>query len=316
MRWDIKIASYFFTAAAFFAVCVMAAPDYLHLTGISSAVCFWSGLIGAVCFTTAGFRAALLGEAFRPQVGHARRMIGLYGMVACAVGFLGFAATYLWMGHNEAKTGGTSEVKTEPQDKPRRPLTMRQVFDSDFPGVGKTMMDQTVTIGGETSHFTATEYWDIPTASYFLAFYFGKDLDPMKLSFAVADSMSAIRNNIGQIEIKVATAANSFSLNNLTMSFSKQIYLYFDRELMISEQAAIQSNYTSHGYDVHIRTDTYRFLHWKEFERDPVGAGPTGLAVRLPKVDAGTTVNIKNRTGSLPTSTTVLGSFPPSPTPP
>jgi hypothetical protein len=96
MRWDIRIAAYFFMAAACLAVCAVAAPDYLSLTGIAGLLCFWGGMLGAILFAVAGFRAAFLGEEFKPKKGHRRRMIGLYGMVVCAVGLLGFSAAYFW----------------------------------------------------------------------------------------------------------------------------------------------------------------------------------------------------------------------------
>ena len=104
MRWDIKIAVYLYHAAGFLAVAVMAAPEYLHLSEIANAICFWGGLLGAIMFSTLAFRAAFLGESFKPQRGHVRRMIGLYGMLACGLGFVGFAAAYFWPARSSPDT--------------------------------------------------------------------------------------------------------------------------------------------------------------------------------------------------------------------
>jgi hypothetical protein len=72
----------------------MVAPDYLGLGEIARASIFWLSLCGAALFAAAGFRSAVLGEADLPPGGHASRMISLYGMIICAVGFAGFATTY------------------------------------------------------------------------------------------------------------------------------------------------------------------------------------------------------------------------------
>ena len=109
MRWDIRFGIHLFIAAAFFAVCVMVAPDYLHPTETIREVMFWVGLTGTILFVMAAFRTALQGERFISGKGHRRRVIALYGMVTCIVGFLGFAAAYLWPGE-PLQVVKTSEV--------------------------------------------------------------------------------------------------------------------------------------------------------------------------------------------------------------
>jgi hypothetical protein len=32
MRWDVRVSAHFYLSAAFLSVCVMVAPDYLHLS--------------------------------------------------------------------------------------------------------------------------------------------------------------------------------------------------------------------------------------------------------------------------------------------
>jgi len=98
MRWDIRVGIHLFIAAAFFAVSVMVAPDYLHPTEVMREIMFWVGLAGSILFVIAAFRTAIQGEKLIAGKGHRRRVIALYGMVTCSVGFLGFAATYFWPG--------------------------------------------------------------------------------------------------------------------------------------------------------------------------------------------------------------------------
>ena len=96
MRWDIKVTVYLSFAAAFLAILVMVAPDVLSLSDGAKTVAFWVGLTGAIVFGTAGFRAAIVGERQALLKGHKRRMVGLYGMIICVVGLIGFASVYFW----------------------------------------------------------------------------------------------------------------------------------------------------------------------------------------------------------------------------
>lgn len=117
MRWDIRVTAHFFIAAAFFAVCVMVAPDYLQITGALRAICFWGGLVGGILFGVAGFVAAFRGEAIAPRRGHRRRMIGLYGMVASGIGLLGFATAYFLPASNVPMSKTPHERENEPPEK-------------------------------------------------------------------------------------------------------------------------------------------------------------------------------------------------------
>lgn len=98
MRWDVRITNHYYAAAAFLAVCLMAAPVAFHLEGAISLIIFWIALIGAVAFSLAGLIASLHGEESKPAKGHVRRMVSLYGMLACGLGFIGFMASYLFPG--------------------------------------------------------------------------------------------------------------------------------------------------------------------------------------------------------------------------
>lgn len=219
-----------------------------------------------------------------------------------------------WVAHKE-------RILTQPASEPvqtddRRPLTMKQIFDSDFPGVGKTMMNQNIRFDGKVFVFSGSEFWDIPTASYFLAFYVGKSQSYLEVSHVIAACIDAIRNNMGQVDIEVTSAGDTVILNNLNMSFSKQVYLYFDGELSTADKSAIEKEFSALGYTAHIRTRTYMMLHWNEHDRVPMGPGDNGVGVKLPKPEVGTSIEVRNRTGSLPPTTVVPDANPQVPAPP
>lgn len=96
MRWDIKFAVLLFFASLLAGVAVMVAPDVLHLTDPEKQVVFWTGLAGASTLMLAAIVVALKGEVEEERRGRKARMLSLFGMIVCIIGFAGFAITYFW----------------------------------------------------------------------------------------------------------------------------------------------------------------------------------------------------------------------------
>jgi hypothetical protein len=196
----------------------------------------------------------------------------------------------------------------------RRPLTMREIFDSDFPSLAKIFVIQKTGKPNEYS-FPAIEYIDITTSSYFLAFFIDNKQPTVLLSKVIANIALSIHNNISQILLKITTPASTRTLDTKRLRFSRQIYLYFDRPLSIEEKYEIFEAYNSLDYDVIIYDHSYHIMHWKEFDRLPRSADENNPGVQLPAVEIGTQISIENRIGSLPSTTTIQVALPPTPTP-
>jgi len=212
-----------------------------------------------------------------------------------------------------AQTSEIKEISPASHAPEKRPLTMRQLFDSDFPGFGKVFSSSQYNgRDGKSVDFAFTEYFSIPTSSFFLSFYFGDSDLTLALTRTAADRVPQIIRQLSQIEFEVSSPGEKRLVNNKTMKFSNQIYIYFDQNFSLRELSDVEAYFTSRGYSAIIRTNDYHVLHWSEFDRFSVGStseSPTGA--QLPKVDAGTQVSIKNRIGTEP----FLSTDPPNPHP-
>jgi hypothetical protein len=88
MRRDYLIAIILAVSAIPGGTALMAAPEYLHLTGTSLAFTFWGGVVLTLILILAAVAVALRGEAQSPPKGHRRRMVAIWGMAVFGCGFL------------------------------------------------------------------------------------------------------------------------------------------------------------------------------------------------------------------------------------
>ena len=185
---------------------------------------------------------------------------------------------------------------------PKRPLTMRQIFDSDFPGTGKIFMSSVfASADGSKKDFAFTEHLNVQTNSYFLSLYFDRMDNILEVSKLVASKIPDIIRQLGQMSFEIVTPGDTRTVSNDTAMFSNSIYIYFCQDMNLDMQYFVTKCFSSYGYSVTIRSTAYQTLHWNEFERWPVGTGPTGAAgAQLPKIDGPVSVNIKNDIGTRP----------------
>jgi hypothetical protein len=228
-----------------------------------------------------------------------------------AGGFLLVVAGVVW--HIYAGTSAPPETSSSSvTESPRRPLTMREIFDSDFEGVAKIFTIQKIALPSENISFPVIEYIDIPTNSYFFAFYIDEKQPTLVMAEAILLSLDAIRNNLDQVVFEVITPGSTRVLKNSTMNFSRQVYLYFDKPINAAERYSIEQLYTGLGREVTIYDYSYHMLHWKEFERAPHSAEDAkGLGVQLPKAAIGASIRVTNNSGTLPPFTTIDPASPP-----
>jgi hypothetical protein len=94
MRRDFQLAIILAVAAIPAGTALMAAPEYLHLTGRALAAAFWGGIALTAVLIVLAVAIALRGEAQAPQKGHGQRMIAILGMAFCGTGFMAFAILF------------------------------------------------------------------------------------------------------------------------------------------------------------------------------------------------------------------------------
>jgi hypothetical protein len=195
----------------------------------------------------------------------------------------------------------------------RKPLTLREIFDSDFEGLARIFTMQSISIPGLLVYcFPVTEYLDIYTNSYFISVYVSRSQDIVTISDIIVHGLENIVANLGQIEFEVTISGDTKKFSNSTMRFSGQIYLYIEQYLSLSEMANIEKLYEAAGMHVHILSSAYLVLHQNEFDRVPHSAEDAGgMGAQLPKMKTGDFVRVRNRAGSLPSTSTIPPSVPP-----
>jgi len=288
-------------------------PGVLPWSEGAKTVAFIACVSVAILFILVGAIKELNAENVdRYKLGRRRRVISLYGMAVCGAGFLGFLGAYFWP---FLQTEALSPIK-ESSSVERNPLTLRQIFDSDFEGLARIFTMQSAFSGSSVEKFPVTEYLDVYTNSYFLSVYISRIQDATVVSDIIVRGLEAIVANLAQIEFEVTISGDTKRCSNSTMRFSGQIYLYLENDLPLMAKANIEKLYEDFGYHVHILSSAYHALHWKEYDRVPHSAEDAGgMGAQLPRVKTGDFVTIRNKTGSLPPSTTSPQAAPPSPAP-
>jgi hypothetical protein len=109
MRRDFQLAIILAVAAIPAGTALMAAPEYLHLTGSALAAAFWGGIALTAVLIVLAVAIALRGEAQAPQKGHGQRMIAILGMAFCGTGFMAFAILFFVQRPLPAKTSSSVE---------------------------------------------------------------------------------------------------------------------------------------------------------------------------------------------------------------
>jgi len=116
MRQDYFVAIILALAAIPAGTALMAAPEYLHLTGPYLALTFWGGVLLTLLLIFFAIAVALRGDAKSPAKGHRQRMVAIMGM---AVFGLGFIACAVWFFAQRPEV--TESVKTKSALEARGP---------------------------------------------------------------------------------------------------------------------------------------------------------------------------------------------------
>ena len=227
----------------------------------------------------------------------------ILAVVGCFLAWLGARGFYLAYAKENDKT---QQAAPPTKELNRAPLTMREVFDSDFSGIGKIYKIQRLVSGTIHYSFPANLYLDLFTSSYFMAFYLDRDQPIETLSMIIGECAPEIVANLGQIELEVNIAGTEQIVSSRTMTFSKQIYIYYDFQITLQQKSSIDAFFKRLGLSYVPRDGSYLALHWREFDRVPHSAddAPHHTGVQLPIVDIGSTVKVVNNSGSLPPATT------------
>ena len=268
MRWDIRIANHYYGAAACLAVCLMAAPVAFHLEGLVASALFWLSLTGALVLTLAGFRASIKGEKATPLKGHIRRMIGLYGMVICGVGFIGFAAAYLWPGGSESSPNAAASQTSEEEKRVFHwPPPFRHIFDLDLSGSGGSIgfdIEGKRTDNGEEIVVPVRFIYDSDAQTKFLVVFVKREYTGRMIYDFVGANLNAIMQRSNVIHLTTTTPGDTASASSLNYIFTNVIFFYAEEDMSLADQAAVEGSFKKIGVKIQIRGHAYYTLHWND----------------------------------------------------
>lgn len=261
MRWDIKVAAHFYVAAAFLAVCVMAAPVAFHIEGQLSVILFWMSFAGAAVFTFAGFRAGLRGEAQASRRGHLRRMIGLYAMLVCGIGFIALAATFFWPNQGEQDAGVAEKAASFIAD--HAPPTFRQVFDADLSTSGGSFGTELVIVkpGGLKQYSIPVRVlWDDNAQTKFLAVFVPINTEGIAVYTWVLHDLKKILTILNTVVASSRTPGDTAEVSSSNFMFTNVIYFYMEDDLNLTEQSELEKAFLDRGIRVQFRGHAYYSL--------------------------------------------------------
>jgi hypothetical protein len=129
----------------------------------------------------------------------------------------------------------------------------------------------------------------------------GASVKSVERPWGVAGAIPLVIKELGKVYFEVITPGDTKIVTNDTMIFSGQIYCYLEQDMPLQQLSQLETIYLSHRYRLTFRGSAYHALHWKEYERWPVGTGPDGNSgAQLPEAVPGVRVRIHNRIDNKP----------------
>lgn len=191
------------------------------------------------------------------------------GIIGAAL-TVGLVVNFHWVAQKEKLSQGPASSELTTQE---RPLSMRDIFDSDFSGMGKYFTEINITIAGaEWFGVPVNLYWDDSGNSIFLAFCLPNDERDLFLAVSLiqdaANILDHVRKDIGVIT-SIPGRSKKTSLS--TMTFTRQIYLYRESDFTVSELYQLEQIAQELHFNVAIFGHAYLALHWQEHDRRILG---------------------------------------------
>ena len=265
MRRDFQIAIILAIAAIPAGIALMAAPEYLHLTGTSLALTFWGGIVLTVLFIVAAVILALRGEAQTPLKGRSNRMIAIVGMAACGLGFVGFAIWFFSQRPGYESVASAVGIKNDIPEA-GTPQTLELLFKTDFERTLRTNSELTLTSPQDATiadKVLIQIYNDMDTGTYFVGFYVPMSPRTADIIRYLADGYLSPTLQLRQgVEITSRDPADTTPLKFSDFNFSRRIYVYHEADLSIQDIAALDTLYRSKNLILQLRGRQYQTTRW------------------------------------------------------
>ncbi len=184
-------------------------------------------------------------------------MIAIGGMIACGVGFLGFAGVYFWPTLGLPKLAGNQVTSTAE-------ITVHNLFEDDFQtgsykmiqGLETPLYKDGKSIG--TFPFEIGFYGDFQAKSLFMSFYAPASDHAFELiswfSNAYKDYLYDAKRNIHVWTASPSTQTQSISDD---LVFTKKVYMYHENILSTAQMRTLADLYAREGAEVEFRGFNY-----------------------------------------------------------
>jgi hypothetical protein len=220
------------------------------------------------------------------KLGQTRRMIAFLGLLVCGIGFCGFTISYFWLAVPANGIEAAKEV---------RPLSMRDIFDSEFSGMGKYFSEIAIkTADKEWSGIPVSLYWDDRSNSIFMSFCLPNKNDDYTLTLILLQKSGEVLNDLRKNIDIVTSAPGRLGKTSLsTMAFTRQVYIYRETDFTIRQLYDLEKIAGTMKLNVSFFGEAYLALHWQEHGRYILGTRQSradqAKAVQAPNLSDGTT---------------------------
>lgn len=154
--------------------------------------------------------------------------------------------------------------KVEPYTSPKRPYTLKALFEADFPLLMKQASIYTVTLkqtidGAHSTREIACPIkvcYDLTAANKFLAFYVPADLDSYTVCNFLATQAKELANFKWDTRV-ISSTISSQPENIHDYPFSGRVFIYTDAPFTFRQKADMIDLYHSKGLNLEIRGNEY-----------------------------------------------------------
>jgi hypothetical protein len=291
-----KFGFYYAIAAVPLMIAGVVAPDVFHLSPQRKEVTFFLCMAAAFVCVFIGARKEYKAESGNIRnLGHRRRMIAIYGMFFCGLGFIGFASAYFWPGGEPEQTERdkpdtkaaelTNNIISQAPQKQAdqtQGLTIKRLWETDF-NVGSYKMLQDF----ETDLYTTDAkrlgrfdfgvgiYGSFDSKSVFMSLYVPGSAYGYELIKWLADGYrSYLDDATKNIRIWAAPKGDNSQPISENLVFTNRIFIYHENIFTDAKVNELNTLYRSKGLD-----PVFRGLGYLDYKRLKIDAGQETMPI-------------------------------------
>lgn len=200
-------------------------------------------------------------------------------LVVGGIGLLAVGIILAWQNSNHQATSkgepvkdqGTAAVSPATHAEPKKyypePMTLRNLFDSDFSNYMAFWSSFTAASqSNESVQVTYRLLFDYVSNTKFFAFYIPHTDVPTSalINHVLTDYQEFMNIVTSQVGITAGMAGSTSRTTLRDAKFTGRIYIYLEENIGLQDLAAWESKFNEHSLTVDFRSRDYLVAHWKE----------------------------------------------------